>query len=280
MSDMVDAERAEEHPVGPGTSIVTACYNAGEFIEDTIRSVKEQNYPHAEHIIVDGGSTDGTLDIIRKYEGSYNMRWISEPDDNQYDAINKGLRMASGEIVAYQNADDRYAHDRVLERVVREFRDQPEADIIYGDWEVIDEQGNTIPKVRFHYRIPKKFSKFHLVYIANCIPPHSTFLRREVLDDVGFIDHHYNVSGDWDWFIRMALAEKRFHYIPETLSYFRYHLDQKISALRKQAYQEWRELAGKYGASYWVWRFMNDIGFPWTESFLVRYSKLRGLLGR
>lgn len=267
------------NPSGPKVSIVTACYNAEAFIEETLRSVEEQVYPELEHIIVDGGSEDGTLEILRRHEDAYPMRWISEPDENQYDAINKGLRMAEGEVVAYQNADDRYAHPHVVERVVRELAAHPEADLVYGNWEAMDEWGDPIPKVRIHYRMPKAFSRFHLIYIGNCIPPHSTFLRREVLDDVGYIDPRYNVSGDWDWFIRMALAEKTFHYMPETLSYFRYRHDQKITTLRNETYREWRALAKKYGASYWVWRFMNDVGFPRAESAVVMALKARNLLG-
>ena len=92
----------------PRVSIVTPSYNQGQFIEDTLLSVKNQDYPSIEHIIVDGGSTDNTLEILQKYEGSYSMRWVSEPDRGQSDAVNKGFRMANGEIVGWLNSDDCY----------------------------------------------------------------------------------------------------------------------------------------------------------------------------
>ena len=92
----------------PKVSIVTACYNSEKYIEDCIKSIMRQTYDNVEHIIVDGGSTDGTLDIIKKYENQYNMRWISEKDNGMYDAITKGFRMASGEIYAWLNSDDMY----------------------------------------------------------------------------------------------------------------------------------------------------------------------------
>ena len=90
----------------PKILIVTPCYNAERYIEYCIKSIKSQSYTNFEHIIVDGGSTDGTLDIIRKYEGSYNMRWLSEPDDGMYDAITKGFALSSGDIYAWLNSDD------------------------------------------------------------------------------------------------------------------------------------------------------------------------------
>src|SRR4030067_3134955 len=92
----------------PLVSIITPSLNQGEFIEETILSVKNQTYENIEHIIVDGGSTDDTLNILKKYAGSYRMRWLSEPDNGMYQAINKGMRLANGEILAYLNSDDLY----------------------------------------------------------------------------------------------------------------------------------------------------------------------------
>ncbi len=92
----------------PLVSIVTPSLNQGGFIEDCIRSVKNQSYKNIEHIIVDGGSTDATINILKKYEGTYNMIWLSEPDNGMYDAINKGFKLSKGEIMAWINADDMY----------------------------------------------------------------------------------------------------------------------------------------------------------------------------
>ncbi len=115
----------------PLVSIVTPSLNQGRFIQETILSVKDQTYPNIEHIIVDGGSTDGTLDIIKKYEGTYKMRWVSEPDSGQSDAINKGWRMAKGEILAYLNSDDTYM-PWAVETAVELFSEHPDVAIIVG----------------------------------------------------------------------------------------------------------------------------------------------------
>ena len=102
----------------PLVSIVTPSYNQGKFIEDTILSVKNQSYPNIEHIVVDAGSTDGTLKILRKYEKEYNLKWVSEPDEGQSDAVNKGFEMAKGEIVDWINSDDVYFDTMTISYVV------------------------------------------------------------------------------------------------------------------------------------------------------------------
>ena len=112
-------------------SIVTPSYNQGTFIEETILSVKDQAWSSVEHIIMDGGSTDCTLDILRRYEGTYNMRWNSEPDGGMYQAINKGLRLSHGEVLAYLNSDDRY-FPWTVEVAMKELANH-DVDFIFGD---------------------------------------------------------------------------------------------------------------------------------------------------
>jgi len=123
----------------PLVSIVTPSYNQGQFIEDTILSVKNQDYSNIEHIIVDGGSTDNTLEILKEYENSYNLRWVSEPDNGQADAINKGFDMAKGEIIGWLNSDDTYFSSHVLTKVVEKFR-QTEAKIVFGNDVLINQE--------------------------------------------------------------------------------------------------------------------------------------------
>ena len=116
----------------PLVSIVTPTFERAHFIERTIRSVAGQSYPHVEHIVVDGASKDGTAALLERCATQYNLRWVSEPDRGMYDAINKGLRMARGEIVAYLNSDDLYFPWSV-ERVVDAFRQDIATDLVYGD---------------------------------------------------------------------------------------------------------------------------------------------------
>src|SRR3989338_5413748 len=108
----------------PLVSIVTASYNQAQFIEETLRSVREQDYPNLEHIVIDGASTDGTVDVLRRYEGTYNMRWISEPDRGHADALCKGFRQATGDILAWLNSDDVYFPGAVT-TAVETFRRHP-----------------------------------------------------------------------------------------------------------------------------------------------------------
>src|SRR5215467_1765166 len=120
----------------PKISIVTPSFNHDGFIEEALLSVKKQNYPNLEHIVVDGGSTDGTLEILQRYgsqPGWGHLRWTSEPDHGQSDALNKGFRLAQGDIVGWLNSDDRY---RVgcLQKIVQAFSTHSQADVIYGDY--------------------------------------------------------------------------------------------------------------------------------------------------
>ncbi|MCD6361181.1 MAG: glycosyltransferase, partial [Armatimonadetes bacterium] len=106
----------------PLVSIVTPSYNQGEFIEETILSVKNQDYPNIEHIVVDGGTTDNTVAILKKYDGTYNMRWLSEPDKGQSDEVNKGWGLCQGQIVGWLNSDDTLAEKRTISYVVEQFK--------------------------------------------------------------------------------------------------------------------------------------------------------------
>jgi glycosyltransferase involved in cell wall biosynthesis len=118
---------------GPLVSIVTPSYNQGQFIEETTLSVKNQDYPNIEHIVVYGGSTDEILEILKRYEGTYNLRWISEPDEGHADAVNKGFAMAKGEIISWLNSDDVYFDKGTISSVMEAFQRHSEADIVYGN---------------------------------------------------------------------------------------------------------------------------------------------------
>ena len=193
-------------------SIITPSYNKGAFIEETILSVKNQTYPHIEHIVIDGGSTDGTLDILRKYGDI--LTWISEPDKGQSDAINKGWRMAKGEILAYLNADDTYM-PWAVETAVSFLSERPEVDMVYGQCNLIDENG----------RVTGQYTReeFDLTRLMCCwcfIPQQTVFFRQEVLEEVGYLDTNLHMAMDLDMWIRIGL-KFRIKYVPRLLANFR-----------------------------------------------------------
>jgi len=198
----------------PLVSIVTPSYNKGRFIEETILSVKNQTYPHIEHIVIDGGSTDGTLDILRKY--SNNPIWISEPDRGQSDAVNKGWKMAKGEILAYLNADDTYM-PWAVETAVKYLVEHPDVDMIYGKCNLINEDGMVTGQYPY---LSAESDLAKLICSPFIIPQPTVFFKRQVLDTTGYLDTDLHMAMDYDLWIRIGLKCK-IEYIPEVLANFR-----------------------------------------------------------
>ena len=133
----------------PSFSIVTPSFNQAAFIEDALNSVRRQDVDQVEHWLIDGGSTDGTVDLLRRHSeniGGKTLRWLSEPDRGQSNALNKGFARVSGDIVGWLNSDDRY-RDGCFTEVAKVFQDHPEVDIVYGDYTWINEQGSAVPKL-------------------------------------------------------------------------------------------------------------------------------------
>jgi glycosyltransferase involved in cell wall biosynthesis len=199
----------------PLISIVTPSYNQGRFIEGTIRSVLLQGYPNLEYIIIDGGSTDGSLEIIRKY-AKWLAYWASEPDKGQAHAINKGFQRASGQILAWLNSDDQYC-TKTLHVVARHFRDQPDIGLLFGDCTTVDAEGVMVDYVK-----GKQGDLAHLL-MGNFIPQPSAFFHRRAWQAVGGLDVDLHFALDYELWIRMMLAGVKSHYTPVSLSQFRWH---------------------------------------------------------
>ncbi len=179
----------------PTVSIVTPSYNMAHFLGATIDSVLSQSYPHIDYIVMDGGSTDGTVSLLESYGDR--LRWVSQPDRGQADAINRGFERTSGSIFAFLNADDLYCADAIA-RAVQAFQEHPEAGVIYGEGDHIDEAGGTIG--------PYPTRDFDLDLLAQrcfiCQP--AGFLRREVFSDIGMMDRDLHFALDYDLWIRAA----------------------------------------------------------------------------
>ncbi len=179
-------------------SIVTPSYNQGRFIEETILSVKNQDYPNVEHIIVDGGSTDNTLEVISKYDGTYNMRWVSEPDQGQADAVNKGFDMAEGEIIGWVNSDDGYLTKDAITLAVNAFRRDPGVYVVHGARVIIDENSNFRK-----FQCAHDFDYQKYLQKERAIRQETAFFRREVVQ-LYRLDESLKFTLDIDFFLRIG----------------------------------------------------------------------------
>ncbi len=176
----------------PKISVITVVLNDKKHIESTIQSVIHQTFTDIEYIIIDGGSTDGTLDVIKKYEKQISQL-ISEPDKGLYDAMNKGLRLASGEYVLFLNSGDKIFDNQTLEKIFQ----LPQADIYYGDAQIVDEQGNV--KGLRRLRPPEKLSWKDLR--KGMLVSHQAFIAKKSICPE--FDMKYKFSADYDWMIKV-----------------------------------------------------------------------------
>ena len=183
-------------------SIITVTYNSEKYIADCIASVRKQTYSNIEHIIVDGKSTDNTLKIIQKNSNSI-TRWISETDRGMYDAINKGIKMASGDIIGVLNSDDMLASADVIMDIVACF-DEKKIDSVYGDLVYVD-PANPQKVMRYWKGLPYKRSRFTYGWM----PAHPTFyIRRELIDRFGGYENHYYTAADYEFMARYLYRHK------------------------------------------------------------------------
>ncbi len=202
----------------PLVSIVTPSYNQAKYLEFTMRSVLEQGYPRLEYIVVDGGSSDGSQEIIRKYADRLAW-WVSEPDAGQADAINKGMAKAQGEIVAWLNSDDILLPEAVSQ-AVRELEESPQVGMVFGNAITIDANGRPLNKLVFSNWGLKEFIGFRII----CQP--AVFMRRKYFEEVGGLARDYHFMLDHHLWIRIARLAPVKH-APRFWAAARHHLSAK-----------------------------------------------------
>lgn len=226
-------------------SIVTAAFNHRTYLENAMRTLREQVCDaEIEHIVIDGGSTDGTVDLLRQLsaeDGWSHLRWISEPDRGQSDALNKGFRLATGDVIGWLNADDQYLPG-ALEAVRRVLTEKPDVDVLYGDYNWTNAEGRIV-QVR---RTPP-FSRFVLHYHhVLVIPTAASFFRKRIFDEQNFLSDDFDYAMDVDFFLRLAGRGYRFEHLPQVLADFRWHDNNKsLVGAEKQA-EETARLAIDY----------------------------------
>jgi len=224
----------------PLVSIITPSYNQGRFLEDTILSVKNQDYPNLEHIVIDGGSTDNSLEILKRYQGTYNLCWISEADNGQSEAINKGFRMAKGEIIGWLNSDDVYFDRNVIFCIVNYFNKLPFTDILYGNGCVINSLNNII---RIRQTI---WFSYNRLLRTNYITQPSTFFRRNVIQK-HLLDENIDLPMDYEFWLKIGQDGYKFKHINKILSSDRAHFVAKSLSRRKEMIMESRSIKRRYG---------------------------------
>lgn len=205
-------------PSFPRVSIITPSYNQAVFLEETIRSVLDQGYPNLEYMIVDGGSTDGSVEIIQKYADRLAW-WVSERDKGQGEAINKGFQRATGEIIGWINSDDYYLPG-AINSAVRALEDQPECGMVFGDVLSIDGVGQPINIMTYGDWGLEELMQFKI------IGQPSVFMRREVLQRAGYLDLSYHYLLDHELWLRVA-QQAPMRYIPQRWSAARFHAGAK-----------------------------------------------------
>jgi glycosyltransferase involved in cell wall biosynthesis len=192
-------------------SIITVTLNNAEYIEACIQSVITQDYKNIEYIVIDGGSTDGTIDVIKKYENKINI-WISEPDNGMYDAINKGIRMSSGDVIGMLHSDDLYIDEHVISKVVQKFCNN--IDSVYADL-VYVERNNLKKVVRYYDSSVFQISKFAYGWM----PAHPTcFIKKNVYDKYGLYKTDYIVAADYELLVRFYAKHRvSYSYLPRVI---------------------------------------------------------------
>jgi glycosyltransferase involved in cell wall biosynthesis len=216
-------------------TIVTPSYNQASFIERTIASILDQGYPDLEYIVMDGGSTDGTVEILERYGDR--LTWVSEPDNGQSDAINKGLRKATGDVVAFLNSDDTYAPG-ALTKVARYFEANPEMQWVYGKCRIIDEHDREIRRpITLYKNLLLRSYSYRKLLAENFISQPATFWRRGLHEEVGYLNEDEHYVMDYEFWLRLG-GRHPAGVIPDYLANFRMYDASKSGSLSNPQFQD------------------------------------------
>jgi glycosyltransferase involved in cell wall biosynthesis len=242
----------------PLVSVLTPSYNQSRFLADCLRSVREQTYSRLEHIVMDGGSKDGTVELLRQAGDS--VIWESRPDKGQSEALNRALRRSTGDIVGWVNSDDAYYRPDVVEKVVGVFAKHPEIDVVYGHAALVNDHGLILQAIW----VPPFSAR--LLRLQTFIIQPAAFIRRSAIAQT-FIDETFQYAMDRELWLRLS-ANHRFRRVPWILAIDRHHLGRKGMTMQATAELEGRRLRQQY-------RIQTDRGAAFKPyKVLVRYLGL------
>jgi len=256
----------------PLISIVTPSLNQGAYIEENIKSVLNQDYPNFEHIIIDGGSADETIDVLKKYD---HLIWVSEKDSGQSEAINKGFKRAKGEIIGWLNSDDCY-EPNAFNTVVNELSRDEGKLFVFGDCNVIDERREKVGFIRGEYKAQRSLIEY---WKDAFIPQPSVFFCRNLLHEIGFLNESLHYAMDWDFWLRIS-EKYSLVYINKPLANFRIHGKQKTvgsEIFEPELYRISKRYWGsEYSVRYWYYFLLSHN----CRSFLMieKACKMRSIL--
>lgn len=224
----------------PSISVITPSFNQGPFIARTLASVAQQSHPALEHLVMDGGSSDNTLQVLRR--AGAGVHWVSQPDQGQADAVNQGLQAARGELIGWLNSDDIY-YPQALAQVATHFAAHPELDVVYGDADHIDLEDR--PFEPYPTAAWDPLLLLHVCFI--CQP--ALFFRRRVLERVGLLNPTLQYCMDYEFWLRLSAAGCRFAYLPRRLAGSRLYPTNKTLANQPAVHHEIAQmLLGQTGA--------------------------------
>lgn len=252
-------EKIKKYEEFPLVSIVTPSYNQGEFIRATIESVLNQDYPNIEYLVMDGGSTDNTVEILKSYGDR--IQWVSEKDAGQADAVNKGIKRAKGAIIGWLNSDDTYLEGAVS-KMVAYFKEHPDTDMVYGEGYYTNKDGEITERY-----LTEKYDYNRLSEMCIICQP-TAFFTKEIVEKVGMLDVNHQLSMDYELWLRIVKAGK-IAYIPDYIATSRMYEENKTSSRRTEVYEETCKAVKKH---------YNCVPISWIDGYADYLSEgTRGL---
>ena len=258
----------------PRFTIVTPSFQKAKFIEQAIQSVLFQDYPNVEHIILDGGSTDGTVEILKKYS---HLTWLSEPDEGQVAALNKGITMAKGEIIGVLNADD-YYEKRAFQTALRIFQQRSDVSVLVGNCRIVDQDGKTLVFNRPRVRLEELLQPWRYHFPVN---PSAYFYRKKLHSVVGWYQERHGVAFDYEFLLRLA-SKTKFFYLDQVLGNFRYYRETKTHQNRDHNLSDQIAISKEYWGEGWKrffsvyqWSYFGFLFIPQLRKGVNSFQRFR-----